>query len=92
MTTGAALSESVTAAEPMTVIFQTAEDGLGDTVRGLGKDNSSKEAASLLLENALMLHIAISNVHYAQERVLAGKLANTLGYGGEPFFAALLKL
>jgi len=33
LTTGAALPESVTAAEPMTVIFQTAEDGLGDTVK-----------------------------------------------------------
>jgi len=33
LTTGAALPESKTAAEPMTVIFQTAEDGLGDTVK-----------------------------------------------------------
>lgn len=33
MTTGAALPESKTATEPMNVIFQTAEDGLGDTVR-----------------------------------------------------------
>jgi hypothetical protein len=60
--------------------------------KALSHINSSKEAASLLREIALMLHIAISKVHYAQERVLAGKLANTLGYGGEPFFAALLKL
>jgi len=33
VTTGAALPESKTAAEPMSVIFQTAEDGLGDTVK-----------------------------------------------------------
>ena len=33
MTTGAALPESKAAAEPMTVIFQTAEDGLSDTVK-----------------------------------------------------------
>ena len=33
LTTGAALPESKTAAEPMSVIFQTAEDGLGDTVK-----------------------------------------------------------
>jgi hypothetical protein len=33
VTTGAALPESKTAAEPMCVIFQTAEDGLGDTVK-----------------------------------------------------------
>ena len=33
LTTGAALPESTAAAEPMTVIFQTAEDGLGDTVK-----------------------------------------------------------
>jgi len=33
LTTGATLPESKTAAEPMTVIFQTAEDGLGDTVK-----------------------------------------------------------
>ena len=32
VTTGAVLPESKTAAEPMSVIFQTAEDGLGDTV------------------------------------------------------------
>ena len=33
LTTGAALPESKAAAEPMSVIFQTAEDGLGDTVK-----------------------------------------------------------
>lgn len=33
ITTGAALPESKTVAEPMSVIFQTAEDGLGDTVK-----------------------------------------------------------
>ncbi len=33
VTTGAALPETGTAAEPMNVIFQTAEDGLGDTVK-----------------------------------------------------------
>ena len=33
VTTGAALPESKTTAEPMSVIFQTAEDGLGDTVK-----------------------------------------------------------
>ena len=33
VTTGTVLPESKTAAEPMTVIFQTAEDGLGDTVK-----------------------------------------------------------
>ena len=33
MTTGAALPESKPLAEPMSVIFQTAEDGLGDTVK-----------------------------------------------------------
>jgi len=33
LTTGTALPESKTAAEPVTVIFQTAEDGLGDTVK-----------------------------------------------------------
>jgi len=33
LTTGAALPESEIAAEPMSVIFQTAEDGLGDTVK-----------------------------------------------------------
>jgi archaellum biogenesis ATPase FlaH len=33
LTTGAALPESGKTAEPMTVIFQTAEDGLGDTVK-----------------------------------------------------------
>ena len=33
LTTGATLPESKTAAEPMSVIFQTAEDGLGDTVQ-----------------------------------------------------------
>ena len=33
VTTGAALPESKTSAEPMSVIFQTAEDGLGDTVK-----------------------------------------------------------
>jgi len=33
LTTGALLPESKTAAEPMNVIFQTAEDGLGDTVK-----------------------------------------------------------
>jgi len=33
ITTGAALPESKTAAPPMSVIFQTAEDGLGDTVK-----------------------------------------------------------
>ena len=33
VTTGAALPESKAAAEPMSVIFQTAEDGLGDTVK-----------------------------------------------------------
>jgi len=33
VTMGAALPESLTAAEPMTVIFQTAEDGLSDTVK-----------------------------------------------------------
>ena len=33
ITTGAALPESKTAAEPMSVIFQTAEDGLGDPVK-----------------------------------------------------------
>ncbi|MDR1060863.1 MAG: AAA family ATPase [Clostridiales bacterium] len=33
VTTGAALPESVAAAGPMSVIFQTAEDGLGDTVK-----------------------------------------------------------
>jgi len=33
VTTGALLPESKTAAEPMNVIFQTAEDGLGDTVK-----------------------------------------------------------
>jgi len=33
VTTGATLPESSTAAEPMSVIFQTAEDGLGDTVK-----------------------------------------------------------
>ncbi|MCL1914917.1 MAG: AAA family ATPase [Eubacteriaceae bacterium] len=33
VTMGAALPESVSAAEPMTVIFQTAEDGLSDTVK-----------------------------------------------------------
>ena len=33
LTTGAALPESTTTAEPMTVIFQTAEDGLGDTLK-----------------------------------------------------------
>jgi archaellum biogenesis ATPase FlaH len=33
ITTGAALPESKSAAEPMSVIFQTAEDGLGDTVK-----------------------------------------------------------
>ena len=33
VTTGAALPESKTAAEPMSVIFQTAEDGLSDTVK-----------------------------------------------------------
>ena len=33
VTTGAALPETGTAAEPMSVIFQTAEDGLGDTVK-----------------------------------------------------------
>ena len=33
VTTGATLPESKTAAEPMSVIFQTAEDGLGDTVK-----------------------------------------------------------
>ena len=38
-----------------------------------------------------MLHIAIGKVHYAQERALAGKLANALGYGGQSFVAALLR-
>jgi len=33
VTTGAALPESNTGAEPMSVIFQTAEDGLSDTVK-----------------------------------------------------------
>ncbi|MDL2324646.1 AAA family ATPase [Ruminococcaceae bacterium OttesenSCG-928-A16] len=33
ITTGTTLPESKTAAEPMSVIFQTAEDGLGDTVK-----------------------------------------------------------
>jgi len=33
LTKGLPLPESETAAEPMTVIFQTAEDGLGDTVK-----------------------------------------------------------
>jgi len=33
VTTGAALPETATYAEPMTVIFQTAEDGLSDTVK-----------------------------------------------------------
>jgi nucleotide-binding universal stress UspA family protein len=33
VTTGAALPESKASAEPMSVIFQTAEDGLGDTVK-----------------------------------------------------------
>ena len=33
LTTGTALPESKVAAEPMSVIFQTAEDGLGDTVK-----------------------------------------------------------
>ena len=33
ITTGAARRESKAAAEPMNVIFQTAEDGLGDTVK-----------------------------------------------------------
>jgi hypothetical protein len=33
ITTGAALPESKAAAAPMSVIFQTAEDGLGDTVK-----------------------------------------------------------
>mgnify|MGYP003596671094 FL=1 len=33
LTTGAALPESKAAAEPMSVIFQTAEDGVGDTVK-----------------------------------------------------------
>ena len=33
ITTGGLLPESKTAAEPMNVIFQTAEDGLGDTVK-----------------------------------------------------------
>jgi len=33
VTTGAALPETKTAAEPMNVIFQTAEDGLGDTIK-----------------------------------------------------------
>ena len=33
VTTGAALPETTTAAKPMSVIFQTAEDGLGDTVK-----------------------------------------------------------
>jgi hypothetical protein len=33
LTTGALLPESKAAAEPMNVIFQTAEDGLGDTVK-----------------------------------------------------------
>ncbi|MGK4153611.1 AAA family ATPase [Kurthia gibsonii] len=33
ITTGVALPERKTATEPMSVIFQTAEDGLGDTVK-----------------------------------------------------------
>jgi len=33
LTTGTALPESKTSMEPMSVIFQTAEDGLGDTVK-----------------------------------------------------------
>jgi len=33
VTTGAALPENKTAAEPMSIIFQTAEDGLADTVK-----------------------------------------------------------
>jgi predicted ATPase len=33
VTTGTILPESKTASEPMSVIFQTAEDGLGDTVK-----------------------------------------------------------
>ena len=58
--------------------------------KALSHINSSKEAASLLREIALVLLIAIGKVHYAQERVLAGKLANALGYGGQAFVAALL--
>ena len=33
VTTGVPLPETTTAAEPMSVIFQLAEDGLGDTVK-----------------------------------------------------------
>ena len=33
ITTGTALPETTTTAEPMSVIFQTAEDGLGDTIK-----------------------------------------------------------
>lgn len=71
LTTGAALPESKTAAEPMSVIFQTAEDGLGDTVKPR-LVQSGADCGRVIVIDESEKELSLSDVRIEQAITLTG--------------------
>lgn len=71
ITTGVALPESKTAAEPMSVIFQTAEDGLGDTVKPR-LVQSGAECERVIVIDESEKELSLSDVRIEQAIELTG--------------------
>jgi RecA/RadA recombinase len=71
VTTGAALPENKAAAEPMNVIFQTAEDGLGDTVKPR-LVQSGADCERVIVIDVSDMELSLSDLRIEQAITLTG--------------------